>query len=92
MSGAVGAMCLHLSVASRIERRVLGGDGKYLNMSLSGCPEFTSRFLLIKGRGDLGDEGSPSSFDDIVKYVGFVSQLKVEYRAASPNMARGNGC
>lgn len=77
MSGAVGAMCLHLSVDSRIDRRVFGGDGKYLNMSFSGCPEFINRFLLIEGLVVLGDEPSASSLEARVKYVGFVSQIKV---------------
>lgn len=77
MSGAVGAMCLHLSVDSRIDKRVFGGDGKYLNMSFSGCPEFINSFLFTEGRV-LGEELSASSLDAIVKYVGFVSQIKVE--------------
>lgn len=76
MSGAVGAMCLHLSVDSRIDKRVFGGDGRYLNMSFNGCPEFINRFLFIEGRV-LGDESSASSLVAIVKYVGFVSQIKV---------------
>ena len=45
-------------------------------MSFNGCPEFINRFLFIEGRV-LGDESSASSLVAIVKYVGFVSQIKV---------------
>lgn len=70
-------MCLHLRVDSRIDRRVFGGDGKYLNMSFSGCPEFINRVLLIVGCVVLEAEPSVSSLDAMVKYVGFVSHVKV---------------
>lgn len=58
------------------DRRVLGGEGRYLNISLRGCPELTSIFLLIEERV-IFDEDSDSLSDAIVKYVGFVSQEKV---------------
>lgn len=49
VSGAVGDMCLHLRVLSRMERRVMGGVGRYLNMSFIGCPEFTRMDRLQSG-------------------------------------------
>ena len=84
-------MCRHLSVDSNRDKRVLGGEGRYLNMSFNGCPELTNIVLFIGGRATF-DEASASVSDANAKYVGFVSQVKVGYRAASPNIARGKGC
>lgn len=74
-----------------MDKRVLGGEGRYLNISLRGCPELIKIFLFIGGRVDF-EEDSRSVSDASAKYVGFVSQENVGYRAASPNIARGNGC
>jgi len=43
VSGAVGAICRQRRVDSARLRRVDGGEGRYLNMSFSGWPEFTRR-------------------------------------------------
>lgn len=92
MSGAVGAICRHLSVDSNTDKRVLGGDGRYLNISFRGWPEFIRSFLFIGGLTDFDDEEGASGSEASVKYFGFVSQMNVEYREASPNIARGKGC
>lgn len=63
-----------------------------MNISLRGCPELIRIFLFIGGSLDLDEEDSGYVSDPSVKYVGFVSQENVGYRAASPNIARGNGC
>lgn len=64
MSGAVGDICLHLRVLSRMERRVMGGEGRYLNISFRGCPEFTRIDLLHS----FFDE------DPMLMYVGLLSE------------------
>jgi len=61
-----------------------------LNISLIGCPECTSNVLLRGAFAVLDDDASDSVAR--VRYVGFVSQVIVGYRAASPNIARGKGC
>jgi len=92
VSGAVGAICRHLSVDSNTSNRVCGGDDRYLNMSFSGWPELTNSFLFICGLDGFDEEASGSGSVEMLRYVGFVSQLNDWKRAASPNIARGKGC
>lgn len=42
--------------------------------------------------GDVVVEASGSGSVEMLRYVGFVSQLNDWKRAASPNIARGKGC
>lgn len=98
VSGAVGAMCRHRSVDSARPIRVAGGLGKYLNMSSSGWPE-VARTVLVHALDSPdevldGDKVSCSSGNPGARriYVGFVSQVKVPYVAAGPNIMRGRGC
>lgn len=98
VSGAVGAMCRHLSVDSASPIRVAGGLGRYLNMSSSGWPE-VARIVLAHALDSLnevldGDMFSCSSGSPGARriYVGFVSQVKVPYVAAGPNIILGKGC
>lgn len=89
VSGAVGAMWRQRSVASAMESRVAGGDGRYLNISSSGWPECTR--IVRDGVDELLDigfevEALPLGFaldeEDVSSnaptrmYAGFVSHEK----------------
>lgn len=67
------------------ERRVEGGEGRYLYISFNGWPEFTRR---VRATDEL------AGFEPVAirRYVGLVSQVKVEKDETAPNMARGKGC
>lgn len=47
-----------------MERRVMGGEGRYLNISFSGCPEFTRMDRLQYCLDE----------DPMLMYVGLVSE------------------
>jgi hypothetical protein len=62
VSGAVGAMCRHLKVDSRSDKRVLGGFGTYFNISFNGCPELISKLLLTDGLPEVKTEALDTMF------------------------------
>ena len=67
VSGAVGAMCRHLKVDSRSDKRVLGGIGTYFSMSFNGCPELISKLLLIDALLEVGMEAFASGLDTMFR-------------------------
>ena len=67
VSGAVGAMCRHLKVDSRSDKRVLGGFGTYFSISFNGCPELISKLLLTDGLPEVKLEAFVSGLDTMFK-------------------------